>query len=188
MRRGIYPGSFDPVHKGHILIARETIRQGLADRILMVPTASYWEKTNLAPLTHRIRMLKMYEDDALQVETEYNQTASTYESFQLFQERYPGDELLLIIGADNLTHFDRWIQYQKLLRYPFVIAARDDFGRGKIDGKMRQFGKENYAVLNLPALPVSSSRIRQAIRNRERADPWIDENVYAYILRENLYR
>ena len=188
MKRGIYPGSFDPVHKGHILIARETIRQGLADRVLMVPTASYWDKTNLAPLAHRIRMLQLFEDDTLQVETVYNKTASTYESFQLFEQRYPEDELLLIIGADNLLHFDRWIQYRKLLEFPFAIAARDDFSREKIEEKMRAFGKENYAVLKLPNLPVSSTRIRRGIKNREKDAEWIDERVYDYIRRENLYR
>lgn len=188
MRIGIYPGSFDPVHKGHITIARETLRQGLCEHVLMVPTGSYWDKTGLTALEHRIRMLKTYEDAFLTVETEYNDTPSTYASFLLFQRRYPEDELCLILGGDNLTQFERWVEYRKLLEYPFVVAARDDFGREQIRQKMREFGKENYAILDIPEMPISSTAIRAAVAARADAGGMLDRPVYDYILKENLYR
>ena len=102
MRIGIYPGSFNPVHNGHIKIAITSVKQKLVDEVLIVPTGSYWNKNNLVDLNHRINMLRIFESDTLIIETEYNITNSTYELFELLKNRYVDDELYLILGGDFL--------------------------------------------------------------------------------------
>lgn len=186
MRIAIYPGSFNPVHKGHIKIANEAIERGFADQVLIVPTGSYWDKNNLADLNHRITMLKFYENEKIKVETEYNITSSTYESFLLFQKRYPNDELCLMIGADNLISFDKWIEYKKLLEYQFIITERDDYDEKKIKERMKEFNKDNYSIIPKVATNVSSSNIRDSISFNETCND-IDDYVLNYIKENNLY-
>ena len=186
MRIAIYPGSFNPVHKGHIKIANEALERNFTDRVLIVPTGSYWDKNNLVDLNHRINMLKFYENENIIIETEYNITNSTYESFLLFQKRYPNDELCLVIGADNLISFDKWIEYKKLLEYPFIITERDDYNEEKIKERMKEFNKDNYYIIPRVATNVSSSNIRDSISSNEMCED-IDDCVLNYIKENNLY-
>ena len=71
-RVGIYCGSFNPVHNGHITIAKEVVNQGLVDKVLMVATEGYWDKQGLMPLQERILMLKFFENENLIIEEELN--------------------------------------------------------------------------------------------------------------------
>lgn len=186
MRIGIYPGSFNPVHKGHIKIAKASVKQNLVDEVLIVPTGSYWNKNDLVDLSHRINMLKLFESDTLKIETEFNITNSTYELFELLKNRFIDDELYLILGGDNLLKFENWIEYRKMLEYPFVVVKRDEYDESFIIRRMEELNKENYFILDIDNLEDSSSEIRESISNNSDSD-YLDDRVYEYIKDNNLY-
>ena len=182
MRIGIYCGSFAPVHKGHIKFVREIIKSKLVDKVLIVPTKSYWDKEIKISLKDRINMLKLYETKSIEIETKLNNVESTYEGFTKYQKKHPNDELYLIIGADNLLQFEKWINYQYLLNnFPFIIIKRDNLGTKYIKERMKSFNKTNYYILDIPTIDISSTYIRDNINNPKLLRNKIDPRVYKYL-------
>lgn len=181
MRIGIYCGSFAPVHKGHIKIVKEILKAKLVDQVLIVPTKSYWDKKINISLKHRINMLKLYETKKIQIDTKLNNTNSTYELLSKLQKRNPDDSFYLIIGADNLVSFDKWINYHEVLKYPFIIIKRNDYKTTYIKNKMKEYHKKNYVILNTSTIDISSTYIRENINNPKLLKDKIDSKIYKYI-------
>ena len=184
MRIGIYCGSFAPVHKGHIKIVREILKAKFVDKVLIVPTKSYWDKKISISLKHRINMLKLYETKKIEIETKLNNCDSTHELFTKFQKKHPEDTLYLIVGGDNIVNFDKWINYEEMLKYPFIIIKRDDYNKTFINKKMKEYHKRNYTILDIPTIDISSTYIRENIYNKKLLKDKIDNKVYEYIVKE----
>ena len=123
MRLGVYVGSFNPVHDGHIHVASYLIDNNYLDRVLLVPTPGYWDKKSLAPLEDRINMLKFYENDKLIVDTKHNNYQYTNEVMKAIEDDYD-DELYLIIGSDNLVKFHLWDNLSELKKYKIIVMRR----------------------------------------------------------------
>lgn len=181
MKIGIYSGSFAPVHKGHIKIVREIIKSKLVDKVLIVPTKEYWDKKIKYSLKDRINMLKLYETKHIEVETKLNNTNGTYELFSKYQKKHPTNQLYLILGADNLEKFEEWINYIKLLEYPFIIVKRDKQGNQYIKQRMKELNKKNYTILNIPNIDISSSYIRDNFDKPDLLRNKLDPRIYKYI-------
>lgn len=187
MRIGIYCGSFAPVHKGHIKFVREIIKSNLVDKVLLVPTKSYWDKEIKISLKDRINMLKLYETKNIEIETKLNNVKSTYEGFTKYQKKHPNDKLYLIIGADNLLQFDKWINYQYLLdNYSFIVIKRDKLGVKFIKEKMKSLNKMDYHILDIPTISISSTYIRDNFNNPKLLKNKIDPRVYKYLKEINI--
>lgn len=188
MRTAIYCGSFDPVHKGHEAIVNALIDEDLADKVVIVPTMDYWDKNGLAPLVNRMEMLKMVVPENVIIDSEHNSILSTNELFETYLTKHPDEELSLVIGGDNLLHFDKWINYQKLLEYRFIITCREPYGKAFVEEKMAEFHKTNYVLTELSDMPVSSSFIRENIADGDKLAGTIDPKVYEYICENGLYK
>ena len=72
MKIGVYVGSFNPVHKGHIKIANYIVDNNLVDKLLIIPTQNYWGKTNIISLQDRINMLKKYETSRIIIDSDFS--------------------------------------------------------------------------------------------------------------------
>ena len=178
MRIGVYCGSFNPVHKGHIRIVRSVLRQKLVDRVLIVATGNYWHKQGLLPTEDRVRMLKHFENEKIRIDETHNDIPYTVDLFKVLKEECPEDTLCLIIGGDNLPAFDQWVRYEELLAYDFVIVPRSPVTPSKVSAYMRKFGKENYAVLKTRNIPISSTFIRENLEDYGKIKDMIDYRVY----------
>ncbi|MBQ6367261.1 MAG: nicotinate (nicotinamide) nucleotide adenylyltransferase [Erysipelotrichaceae bacterium] len=178
MRIAVYPGSFNPVHKGHIRIARYLLQKEITDRVLIVPTGNYWDKQDLLPLKDRIAMLKIFEKDGIVVEEEANELPYTYQLMRELRKRYPDDELQLVLGADNLPRFDEWKNYKELLKYPFLLVRRNGIDIRK---EMAELNKSDYHILLLKEMAVSSSYIREHLENYEEVRSMLDNRVWRYL-------
>lgn len=187
MKIGIYPGSFDPIHLGHIKIVNKILEDKIVDKVLIVPTGDYWQKNVLANITDRINMVKIFESDQILIETKDNQIKATYDFIKLKELEYPGDELYLIIGGDNVVNIDKWINYSKLLEYPFIIIGRDSYNKDYIEERFKALNKSNFVVLDMDNIDISSSQIRDALIKKEYPEGLLDRRVYEYIIDNNLY-
>ncbi|MBP5279246.1 MAG: nicotinate-nicotinamide nucleotide adenylyltransferase [Erysipelotrichaceae bacterium] len=186
MRIGIYCGSFNPVHKGHIRIVNQCLEQSLVDVVFIIPTGNYWYKTDLMDLNKRIHMLRFYEDRKIRVADQYSEYQYTYQIFEKLEEDYPYDEKILILGADNLEKFDEWMNYEYLLKFEFIIIRRNDLDQSYVENRMKQLGKENYKILNIDNIDISSTYIRENLDDYDKIKDLIDLEVYQFLINERI--
>ena len=180
MRLGIYVGSFNPVHIGHIDVVNYLIKEKYVDKVLIVPTLNYWNKFNLIDIKHRINMLKYFENDFIKIDTKNNKYIYTYELLNKLGKEYD-DELYLIMGADNIIEFDKWKNYKKLLKYKIIIVNRNNIDINKY---IKKYNTNNFIVINdYKFIDISSTKLRENLNSK-----YIDKKVLDYIKKNNLFR
>ena len=190
MRLGIYVGSFNPVHKGHKFIADYVIENDYVDKVLMIPTESYWDKTGLINLNHRLNMLKFCENENILVSSEYSSYEFTNEILTALAEKLEDTELYLIIGADNLIKFELWENIDLILKHKVLVLGRNDID---MEEQIKKFTEEQQThfvlIKNFPEIDVSSTIIRKKLGtcNFSELTNELDENVLQYILDNKLY-
>lgn len=180
MRIGIYVGSFNPVHVGHIHVVNYLLENDYVDKVLLIPTPSYWDKTNLADMNDRINMLKVYESDKIIVDTTNNNHPYTYQVLNSLRSDYKDDEFYLIIGSDNIEKFHLWEHVDEILKNKVIIVKRDDTDIEKYTNK---FNTNNFIIVkDFKPIEISSTEIRNNIESK-----YLDKEVYNYIKENNLY-
>ena len=186
MKIGIYVGSFNPPHKGHIKIVDHLINNYL-DKIIIIPTGNYWDKNDLIDIEHRINMLKLYKKENIIIDEENNKIEYTYQILNILSKKYREDELYLVIGADNIINFDKWKNYEEILKYNLIILNRSNIDIIKYLNNLNK--KDKYIIVNdLPSIDISSTMIRDKIKNKEEdLIKYIDSGVYEYIKSKKLY-
>lgn len=180
MRLGIYVGSFNPVHIGHIHVVNYLLEKDFVDKILLIPTPSYWDKNNLANMQDRIEMLKVYENNKIKVDTKHNNYPYTYQVLESLKKDYPKDQLYLIIGSDNIEKFHLWEHVEEILENKVIVVKRDNTD---IEKYTKQFNTDNFIVVNeFKPINISSSKIRN-----DKDFQYLDKEVYNYIKNNKLY-
>ena len=124
MKLGIYVGSFNPVHEGHIKVANYLINNKFVDRIIMLPTPNYWHKQDLLNETDRVNMLKLYENKNIIVDDIHNKYVYTYELLESISRDYPNDELYLVLGSDSFETLHMWKNIDIILKYNIIVLKR----------------------------------------------------------------
>ena len=178
----IYPGSFDPVHHGHLLISRHAKRVIGADRVLfLLSPSTVWKKVDTA-FTHRQNMLagalseEGFEISLIEEENE-GKTNYTFITLQKLKALYPADELYLLLGEDQAQVFDKWMN-------PDEIAAKATILVYKRKGsKLPKHNIDRFKMVEIegPLSPTSSS----LVRNFDSID--VPTSVLEYIGRHKLY-
>lgn len=187
MRLGVYVGSFDPVHKGHISVASYLLNNNIVDKILLIPTESYWDKNDLVDIEHRYNMLKTYENEKIIVSMKYSSFKSTYQILDELTADFD-DDLYLIIGADNIIKFHLWANVEEILKHKVVVLGRNGID---MEEHIKKFEKDDSFVLvkGFPQIDISSTKIREKIRNSDFDDieRYLDKDVVEYIVNKKLY-
>ena len=186
MKIGIFVGSFNPVHKGHIKIINHLIKNKYLDKIIIIPTGNYWNKQNIININDRINMLKYYKTNDIIIDNKLNDLTYTYEIMNELKQNY--EDLNLIIGADNLIYFDKWKNFKELLRYNLIIINREDVD---VNYYLEKHNIKKYTIVNdLSKLDVSSTLVRNLIKEDkyEELNKYLDEDVIEYIKTEKLYK
>ena len=185
MKIGVFVGSFNPVHKSHIKIAKSLIDKKYVDKVLIIPTNNYWNKTNIIDLKYRIDMLKYYETKNIIIDSENNNYEYTYQIINALKRKNPDDEFSLIIGADNIINFDKWKNYQDLLKLELIIFNRNDVDVLYYLNKLNK--NDKYIIENIDNDNVSSSIVRENIKDKEFLRNYLDDEIIEYIYKNNLY-
>ena len=180
MKLGIYIGSFNPVHEGHIKVANYLIDNKIVDRIIMLPTPNYWHKQNLQSETDRVNMLKFYENKNIIVDNIHNKYVYTYELLESISRDYPNDELYLVLGSDSFETLHMWKNIDIILKYNIIVLKR---GNKDIRMTIKNYDKTKIIIIdNFDYINVSSTEIRQNINNEH-----LNKRVRKYIIDNKLY-
>ncbi len=173
-------GSFNPPHKGHIGVINHLLNKKYVDKILIVPTLSYWDKNDLVDIKDRINMLKLFENDNIIVDDKHNHLIYTIELVKELEKVYPNYDLSIIMGADNIISLDKWKNYQELLKYNIIVMKRDNVDINKYINKYHG----NFTIIDdFKEIDISSTEIRNNLSSK-----YLDKRVLDYIKENNLYK
>lgn len=192
MKIGIFGGSFDPIHTGHAIIAQYLITSGAVDRLwLMVSPVNPLKAGNERHVTDadRLRMVEMVTRPMEHVETsafEFTMPRPSYtiDTLNALQEKFPDDELCLVIGADNWAVFDRWRNSKEILdKYHIIIYPRLGY-EVTIPDELR----EHVELVQAPIIELSSTMVRERLAQGLSIRYYVPDEVLDYIDRNNLYQ
>ena len=202
MRIGLYGGSFDPIHRGHIEPIKETMALARLDRVIYLPTANPPHKggRSMAPAWMRYAMVEiaLIREEKLRAsafEMTLDRPAYTVDTLEHHVNAMPDDELFLIIGLDSLASFHRWRSWQKIVSLVTVLAmARPGYEAEDVKPRLvpelqKLCGEDRIRVLDNRPWKASSTGIRAALHRG--ASPPADALpplVLDYIHKYDLYR
>ena len=194
MEVGIYGGTFNPVHLGHIHLLRAVMETGWLDELLVMPdrTPPHKEAPGLIDGEKRAEMLSLALEGMKGVrlsrlELESEGKSYTYLTLRRMKELFPNDRFSLIMGADMLLSFDKWRRWEEILENASLIAAARDEGEyERLLEKAAQLGKTR--VLKITPLPISSTDVRLAVKQGRSLSGLVPEAVEAYIRQNHLYQ
>jgi len=192
MRIGIFGGTFNPPHVGHLIVIESVREQIKFDKIFVVPSAQTPNKPGavLAPAYDRLEMTRLaVEGNAhltvSSIEIERKGISYTVDTVMAFAEQYPRADLSLIIGADNLRDFQTWKSPREILtRVDLIVMNRP--GIAPVDAK------DEYArlstLVNVPQIGISGTDIRRRVKMGRSIRYLVPPAVEEYILHHKLYR
>lgn len=192
-RIGIYGGTFDPVHYGHLLNA-ESVRESYSlDRVLFIPDKKPVHKSSpgLALPEDRMNMLKLAvtgnsKFEVSDIEINREEPSYTIYTVESLIELYPGAELFLIIGSDSFNELDTWKSYMEIISRVHVIVMKRPGSTELRHDIMSLDGSFHYH--DNPMIEISSTLIREKIRNGLSVRYMLPDIVIEYIYSKELYK
>ena len=198
MRLGVFGGTFDPPHLGHLILAAEAADQLALDRVLWVltPNSPFKQGARISPLEVRLELLQAAIADLpghVFSDVEIRRPAPQYALDTVLQlkQDYPGDALIYLIGGDSLRDLPRWRRPQELLEALDGLGVmrrpltRIDLPR--LEGLLPGLTAKLHWV-NAPLIQISASDIRQRLRQGRAYRFFVPEKVYQIIESRKLYR
>jgi nicotinate-nucleotide adenylyltransferase len=195
MRRvGLFGGTFDPPHLGHLALA-EWAREALAlDRVVFMPAGSPPHKTRrtLSPVRQRLAMIRLAVrgTPAFVVsahEARRGGPSYTVDTLRHLKRAYPGARLYLLMGADSLAEFETWREPGEIARLA-TLAVADRPGSRRSHARPAGIPASRVVWLHNPALALSSSALRKRARQGISLRYLVPEAVAGYIARHRVYR
>lgn len=199
-RYGIIGGTFDPIHNAHLYIAYEAKQQLNLDKIIFMPAGiqPFKVENKITDSDLRYSMVKMavesYEGfEVSTYEIEKQGISFTYKTLEYLKETLEDDDQIFFIsGADCLMSLERWKEVSKIFSLcTFVVFTRGGFSVNEIREKKKEIEKKfetEILVLELKELEISSTDIRQRIKDGRRIDFFVPEKVNRFIKENNLYK
>lgn len=194
---GLFGGSFNPIHKGHMNLAG-TVKEKLGlDRIILIPsgTAPHKSSAEYAPAEDRLEMCRIACEGMEGFEVSDYEISNSRKSYTVYTVRhfkglFPDDELYLLVGSDMLLSFESWFEYREILKKTVIAAisrtGEDEAELVKMSEKLSEYGR--CIVVNAEAVTISSSEIRKMIKNNADSSCYLNGKVVKYIILKNLYR
>lgn len=195
---GIFGGTFNPVHIGHLIAAQEVLKAYCLDRIVFIPnrTPPHRNKSGVIDGKHRLEMLDLAigsNPDFHLSRVELDRTGPSYTLYtvQLLKQLNPKTKYYFTAGADSLVK-DTWYKLDSLLGTleGFIVISRPGFIRKEVEDRIKQLNLENknrISFLKIPDIEISASMIRARLKKRRNIKYLVPEKVESYIYENNLY-
>ena len=196
MKTGIFGGSFNPVHNGHLHLMNSYKKSLNLDRIILIPTSVPPHKADseLASAEDRIAMLRLVENEVEHIEVsdiEFQREGKsyTYDTVTELKKLYPDDDFYLIIGSDQYLYFNNWYRADELLELVTVCTSARNNGEYEklVKFKAENENMRNTVVSDFEVLELSSSEVRARVRSGESIKDLVPEKVEEYIKEHGLY-
>lgn len=198
MKIGILGGTFDPIHKGHIEMAKLSKTSLELDKIIFMPSGNPPHKNHISDNQVRMDMVKLAIKNyscfqASDFEFEREGIIYTSDTLTLLCDNNPDDEFTFIIGSDSLYHLDEWHRPDIICKKADIaVCARDNISRQSLNTECMRLSKKYDAcihLINFPCVDISSHEIRNNIyRNQDMVNEFLDDEVYKYIIQKGLYK
>ena len=189
---GLYFGTFNPIHVGHLTIANYMVEYSDLDEVWLVvtPHNPHKKKNSLLDDIHRLAMVRIAVEDfpklkASSIEFDLPQPNFTVNTLAHLEEKYPEYEFCLIMGEDNLKSFHKWKNYEVILeRYAIYVYPR--ISEGRVESRFMDHPA--ITLVEAPIMELSSTFIRNAIKKNKNIRPMLPDAVWKYLDEMNFYR
>ena len=186
---GLFFGSFNPVHNGHMIIANYILEFSNLEEIWFVVSPQNPMKNKKSLLTdyHRLAILKEAIYDAPKykasdIEFKMPKPSYTIDTLIYLQEKYPENDFALIMGEDNLQSFKKWKNYEMILEnFELYVYNRPGYD----SSEFKNHKKVNF--IDAPLMEISSSFIRKAISEGKNIQFYMPQNAYKYMKEMHFY-
>ncbi|MFT4781728.1 MAG: nicotinate-nucleotide adenylyltransferase [Psychroserpens sp.] len=192
MKIGLYFGTFNPIHIGHLTIANHLAEYSALDKIWFVvtPHSPFKKKSSLLDNRQRFEMVYRATEDyeklePSDIEFDLPQPNYTINTLTYLQEKHPNHEFSLIMGEDNLKNFHKWKNHELILEH-YNIYVYPRISEGKIETQFENHNKIHK--VNAPIMELSSTFIRKSIKERKNVRPMLPEHVWEYLDEMNFYK
>ena len=190
MKIGLFFGSFNPIHTGHLIIANYMANYTELDQVWLVvsPHNPLKEKSDLINMYDRLEMAKLATEQAKNIrisdiELTLPQPSYTIDTLTHLSARYPEHQFCLIMGSDNLNSLKKWKNYELLLRdYPILVYPRP----GSVHSELTNH--PSVTLTQTPLMELSATFIRKAIKEKKDVRFFLPDSVLEFIESKNLYR
>jgi nicotinate-nucleotide adenylyltransferase len=187
MRIGLFFGSFNPIHIGHLIVAN--VMAEYVDRVWFVvsPQNPFKKTKSLLHEFDRYEMVEKAVQDnhklhVTDVEFSMPRPSYTIDTLTYLSEKYPQHQFILILGSDNLAQFPKWKNYQMILEnFGLLVYRRPKTGSSEL------LRHSNVKVVDAPLLDISASYIRELIRTKRSIRYLVPEPVERYIEKKGFY-
>jgi nicotinate-nucleotide adenylyltransferase len=198
MKIGILGGSFDPIHNGHLHMAKCAHDELDLDRVILMPAGHSPNKDEsaMSEAAHRLSMCELAAKDydwlsVSSLEIDSQEKSYTYRTLEKLKKLYPSDKLFFIMGADSFDYFDCWVHPEIIAELStIVVIPRKNFSADSLNKKISQISKDflcDVRILNCEMYTISSTELRNDIRSGREVESFLSPQVLDYILKKRLY-
>ncbi|MFL1012406.1 nicotinate (nicotinamide) nucleotide adenylyltransferase [Flavisericum labens] len=192
MKVGLFFGSFNPIHVGHLVIANHMAEHTDLDQVWFVvtPHNPFKKKSTLLDNYQRLEMVYLATKDYSKLkpsDIEFNLTQPNYtiNTLVYLQEKFPDHEFALIMGADNLKSFHKWKNYEVILENHHIYVY-PRISKNKIETQFD--GHEKIHLIDAPIMELSSTFIRKSVKAGKNVQPMLPKHVWKYLDEMNFYK
>ena len=192
MNIGLYFGTFNPIHIGHLVIANHMVEHSNLDEIWMVvtPHNPFKKKNTLLENHHRLELVYRATEDfdkikPSDIEFKLPQPNYTVTTLAYISEKHPIKNFSLIMGEDNLNSFHKWKNYDTILENHHIYVY-PRIAEGKVAHQFENHPK--ITKVNAPVMQIASTNIREDIKNNKNVLPLLPKKAWQYIDEMNFYK
>ena len=193
----IFGGSFNPPINSHIFLAKQILEKcNKIEKLIFVPVSTKYQKEELIEDKHRYNMLEIISKKEEKIEVSdieliTDKQLYTIQTLDFFKDMYKDNDIYFVMGTDNLKEIETWREAQRLLSdYKIIVLERENDKLDKIinDNKFLSNNKDSLIKINgIDRIFLSSTMIRDKIKNGEDVEEFIDKEVLEYIKENKLY-
>lgn len=190
MKTGLFFGSFNPIHVGHLIIANFMATQTDLDEVWIVvtPQNPHKERKTLAKDHDRLHLVRIAIENnpvlkASRIEFELPKPSYTIDTLTYLKEKYPAREFVLIMGSDNLGNLHKWKNYEKILSdHAIYVYRRPAYEEGALAKH------PSISIYEAPLMNISASYIRACIKNNHSIQYLVSPEVFEYLDSSTMYK